>query len=184
MKRSFGYFAGQFFLPACFLVALGLASLPMAAAQDPAKPAAKPATKDELIAKLEKTLTGARMTGTFTVLGKEEKAPTPEEYTIVSAQKIPDGDIWLLKARVKYGTTDKTLPIPLEIQWAGDTPVITMTDMAVPGLGTFSTRVVIYDGMYSGTWQHGAVKGHLFGTITRADEKPAETKTEKATEPR
>jgi hypothetical protein len=29
--------------------------------------------------------------------------------------------------------------------------------------------VVIYDGMYSGTWQHGAVKGHLFGTIESAD---------------
>jgi hypothetical protein len=55
-----------------------------------------------------------------------------------------------------------------------------MTDMAVPGLGTFSTRVVIYDGMYAGTWQHGPVKGHLFGTITpsakTAENKPADSK--------
>jgi hypothetical protein len=51
-----------------------------------------------------------------------------------------------------------------------------MTDMAIPGLGDkFSTRVVIYDGLYSGTWAHGPVKGHLYGTISKDDapkEKP------------
>ena len=134
------------------------------------KPAAKP-TKDELVKKLEETLTGAKMTGTFTVLGREDKPPAPEEYTVVSAKRI-DGDTWLLKARIKYGKTDTTLPVPLEIQWAGDTPIITMTDMSIPGLGdAFSTRVVIYDGMYAGTWAHGKVKGHMFGTITKAEEK-------------
>ncbi len=132
------------------------------------KAAAKP-TKDELIKQLEQTLTGAKMTGTFTVLGKTDKPPAAEEYTIVSAQRV-DGDTWLLKARIKYGKTDATLPVPLEIQWAGDTPIITMTDMSIPGLGdSFSTRVVIYDGMYAGTWAHGKVKGQMFGTIAKAD---------------
>jgi hypothetical protein len=134
------------------------------------KPAAKP-TKDELVKKLEQTLTGAKMTGTFTVMGKADKAPAAEEYTVVSAQRI-DGDTWLLKARIKYGKTDTTLPVPLEIQWAGETPIITMTEMSIPGLGdSFSTRVVIYDGMYAGTWAHGKVKGHMFGTISKGEEK-------------
>ena len=88
---------------------------------------------------------------------------------VSSAMKLPDGDLWLLKARVKYGDKDVTLPIPLEIKWAGDTPVITMTNMEIPGLGTFSTRVVLYEGRYAGTWQHGAVGGHLFGKIEKAD---------------
>jgi hypothetical protein len=161
-------------------LACSLLVLALTAGSSLAQDGTKPASQEELIKQLEKTLTGAKMTGRFTVLGKEDKAPDPEEYTIVSAKKMPDGDIWIIQARIKYGKTDKTLPIPLEIQWAGDTPVITMTDMAVPGLGTFSTRVVIYDGMYAGTWQHGPVKGHLFGTITpsakTAENKPADSK--------
>jgi hypothetical protein len=66
-----------------------------------------------------------------------------------------------------------TLPIPLEIKWAGDTPVITLTKLAIPGLGTFTSRVVIYEGRYAGTWQHDRVGGHLFGKIEKAvSDKP------------
>jgi hypothetical protein len=60
-----------------------------------------------------------------------------------------------------------TVPIPLEIKWAGDTPVITLTNLEIPGLGTFTSRVVIYEGRYAGTWQHGSVGGHLFGRIEK-----------------
>jgi hypothetical protein len=137
------------------------------AQETPAKPA-KPASKEELIKKLTNTLTGAKLTGKFTILGKEDADPKTEEYTILSATKTDEGDIWLLKARIKYGNKDVTLPVPLEIQWAGETPIITMTDMGIPGLGEkFSTRVVIYDGLYAGTWAHGPVKGHMFGTIKK-----------------
>jgi hypothetical protein len=116
---------------------------------------------------------------TFTVTGKEGQPPRAEEYTISSAMKLPDGDLWLLKSRVKYGDKDVTLPIPLDIKWAGDTPVITMTNMEIPGLGTFSTRVVLYEGRYAGTWQHGKVGGHLFGRIEKADAPKADAaKTE------
>jgi hypothetical protein len=158
-------------LPLAVIVTCGCLFTNVASAQEPTQPATKPAPKanrEELIKKLTDTLTGAKFTGTFTVLGKEDKPPAPEEYTIISAQKTDEGDIWLLKARIKYGNKDMTVPVPLEIQWAGETPIITMTDMAIPGLGEkFSTRVVIYDGMYAGTWAHGPVKGHMFGTIKK-----------------
>jgi hypothetical protein len=75
----------------------------------------------------------------------------------------------MLKTRIQYGETDKTLPIPLEIQWAGDTPVITMTNFAIPDLGTFTCRVLIYENRYAGTWQHDKVGGLLFGKIERSD---------------
>ncbi|HEX5104226.1 MAG TPA: hypothetical protein VFV87_10470 [Pirellulaceae bacterium] len=145
------------------------------AAEEPAKPAAP--TQAELIKKLAKDLTGARLVGKFTVTGKGEVTPKDEEYTITSALKLDEPDLWLLKARVKYGKTDGVFPIPLEIKWAGDTPVITLTDLEIPGLGTFSSRVVIYEGRYAGTWQHGDVGGHLFGVLKPAtDDKPAADK--------
>ena len=89
-----------------------------------------------------------------------------EEYTIRSITKL-QGDYWLLNARIKYGGKDLTLPVPLKIQWAGDTPVITLTKAKIPGLGTFSCRVVIYNSKYAGTWAHGEVGGHLFGTLEK-----------------
>src|SRR5687767_3748887 len=72
-------------------------------------------SQEQLIKDLEKTLTGAKLTGQFTVTGKDDKPPAKEEYTITLAQKIPEGDLWLIKANIKYGNTDKTFPIPLEI---------------------------------------------------------------------
>ena len=64
--------------------------------------------------------------------------------------------------------------MPLQVQWAGTTPVITLTNVLIPGLGTFSSRVVIYKNKYAGTWTHGDVGGHLFGTIgPNTDANPA-----------
>lgn len=124
-------------------------------------------TDSELITKLERYLTGAKLKGRFTIIGRDFQ-PKAEEYTIVEAKKLPEGDYWSLKARIKYGQTDQTLPLVLQIKWAGKTPVITLERMAIPGLGTFSARVLFNNGMYTGTWQHDEVKGHLFGEVIPA----------------
>ena len=58
-----------------------------------------------------------------------------------------------------------TVPLSLPIYWAGKTPVITVDNLKVPGLGTFDARVVINNDKYAGTWKHGDVGGHLFGKI-------------------
>jgi hypothetical protein len=133
-------------------------------------------TRDELIKKLESDLTNVKLVGRFTVAGREDREPRAEEYTITSAVKLPDGDMWLINARIKYADKDATVPIPLEIKWAGDTPVITLTDLAIPSLGTFTSRVVLYDNRYAGTWQHGKVGGHLFGRIEKVKNEKAEAK--------
>lgn len=150
--------------------------LTVASADDPTKPATEP-SREELIKKLEETLTGAKLIGSYSVQGREDRAPKAEEYTIVSANKIPEGDIWLIKARIKYGEHDTTIPMPLEIKWAGDTPVITLTNLTIPGLGTFTSRVLIYDNRYVGTWQHGKAGGTMYGRIEKAKEAAAEAKS-------
>ncbi len=155
------------------LVIFGLVAsmLTVARADDPAEP-----SREELIKKLEDTLTGAKLIGSYSVQGREDRAPKAEEYTIVSANKIPEGDIWLIKARIKYGEHDTTIPMPLEIKWAGDTPVITLTNLTIPGLGTFTSRVLIYDNRYVGTWQHGKAGGTMYGRIEKIKEQAAEAK--------
>jgi hypothetical protein len=140
----------------------------LGAAEDEKKPVTskEAAAEKEKFARFQKEMTGTKLVGQFTVVGQPQGALAKEEYTIRSISKL-QGDYWLLTARIKYGGRDLTLPVPLKIVWAGDTPVITLTKAAIPGLGTFSCRVVIYNKKYAGTWTHGEVGGHLFGTLEK-----------------
>lgn len=118
-------------------------------------------------AKLAAYLTGVKFIGTFTVSGNAERPPEPESYYILNAEKMDDGDWWKLTARIKYATHDVTIPMAMEIKWAGETPVITVDQLAVPGLGTFDARVLIRKGSYAGTWAHDEIGGQLFGRLEK-----------------
>ena len=119
---------------------------------------------------LQKLLNGAKLKGQFTMDGKPLSELQDETYEIRKIQKLrPDGDTWAIHARIKYGEHDVVVPVPIRIKWAGTTPVLTMDKMAIPGLGTFSARVVLHENRYAGTWQHDEVGGHLFGIIQAAD---------------
>jgi hypothetical protein len=147
---------------------------------------AKAAAKDRatLEKELQETLSGCALVGHFSVDGKNEgKSAAEERYTITKAQKLKD-DYWLLMTRIQYGGKDVTIPLTLKIVWADDTPMITLTDFAIPGLGTFTSRVMIYRGRYAGTWQHGEIGGHLWGRVEKipADEKAAPVKKDEKAE--
>ena len=132
----------------------------------------------EQYAKFEKLLNGTNLVGNFTIVGRPQNGPLPEEYYgIESVRKLPEGDKWLIRARIKYGKTDVTVPLPLDVRFVDDTPMITLTKANIPLMGEFSARVLFYNNKYAGTWtHHGKGGGHLFGTIER--EKPKD-KTEK-----
>ena len=161
----------KFFNKSLAMILCLLFLLPLAAAQgvdEPPQPTDPPqisAEKQKLYDLFEKKMTNVKFTGNFTVLGKQQDNLPKESYTIVSVKKLTTGELWLFTARVQFGGRDVTLPMPLQVQWAGTTPVITLTNVLIPGLGTFSSRVVIYKNKYAGTWTHGDVGGHLFGTI-------------------
>ena len=110
---------------------------------------------------------GVALVGHFTIVGRGDRPPIPERYEISSAEKVGDNE-WRFNARIKYGKIDTALPIVVTMVWAGDTPMITMTEVAIPTLGTFSARVLFYGDRYAGTWQHGDQGGgHMFGRIEK-----------------
>lgn len=122
--------------------------------------------------RLAKYLTGTKWTGKFTMTDQEDQPAAEEKYEIIEATKAEEGDKWNLVARIQYGGKDVTLPLPtLEIKWAGETPVITVDKMVIPGMGTFDARVLIRKGQYAGTWAHGKVGGHMFGKIEKVEAK-------------
>ncbi len=125
------------------------------------------AHEDDHINKLSEFLSGVKLTGHFTVTGRDLGQLTAEEYYILKAEKLSEGDFWSITARIKYGNNDLTVPLVLDIKWAGNTPVITVDRLTIPGMGTFDARVIIRTDAYAGTWRHDEVGGHLFGTIER-----------------
>ena len=154
-----------------FLVAIGISIsvyLTAGVAQEP-KTANKPPIEE-----FAKYLSGTVLTGVFTVDGKPLDKLTEERYEIKSAKKL-DGyeSIWEIVTRIKYGDKDVSLPVEINVEWVGKTPVMVMDSVSLPGLGTFSARVVFHDQKYAGTWKHDNVGGHLFGRVDRAPEKEA-----------
>ena len=126
--------------------------------------------RKELFAQFESLLKKSSMIGTFTIDGDREGRRIDERYDISRVVKQPEGDYWVFYSRIKYGDHDVTLPIPVQIKWAGNTPVITVDNLAIPGLGTFDSRVVISDNKYAGTWRHGKVGGLMFGHIKKQED--------------
>ncbi len=95
--------------------------------------------------------------------------PKPERYTIVSAEKIGKED-WLIRARIEIADDkDVTIPVPVRVLWAGDTPIITLDEIPIPILGTYSARVMMHGSFYSGIWWSNAKNygGTMAGRIIK-----------------
>lgn len=115
------------------------------------------------------------LVGSFTADGQADKEPLkPERYEIESAVKATD-KLWVFTVRIRYGKLDTKLPVTVPLEWAGETPMVNLTNASIPGLGEgFSARVLFHENRYAGTWQHGTVGGHMFGKIERKkDESPS-----------
>ena len=126
-------------------------------------------SQEQLEEKLVATLTGATLEGKFSVVDKGKAGEDKEDkYTILAVSKLTGGEAWIITARVQYGGKDFTVPFPVLVKWAGDTPVITVDDVGVPGGGTYSARVLIHADAYAGTWSGGTVGGLMSGTVRRA----------------
>lgn len=109
------------------------------------------------------------LVGHFTVDGRETVGGSPERYEIAGVSKVGD-DQWRFDVRMVYASVDVTLPVVVPVVWAGDTPMVSITDFGIPGLdGTFTARVFFYDDRYGGSWEHhreqGGGGGLMYGHI-------------------
>ncbi|MHC4878195.1 MAG: hypothetical protein ACYTGL_17210 [Planctomycetota bacterium] len=150
--------------------------------QDAPKPEAKAvddgAKREALRKSLGEALTGATLVGYFTVDDENSDKPLkPDRYTI--ARVTPVKDDYFLFLYVHQGVP---IPLTLKVLWAGDTPVLTLDEFTIAGMGTFSARLMfrLKSDRYAGTWQHGKTGGLMFGRIERAknpEPKPAASTT-------
>jgi hypothetical protein len=112
-------------------------------------------------------MTDAVLVGHFTVDGRRDKEPKAERYVIKGVKKL-GRDRWVITAQMTYREIDIPLPVPVNIFWADDTPVLSLTDLTIPGLGKgFTTRLLFYENHYAGVWYHGEASGHMWGVIEK-----------------
>jgi len=175
----------------CAMVVVGSSAI--AAAQDkiaPPKPQTAPApppppTATDEQARLEeifvKAMTNIVLEGTWQMTGKDGKLTEARDdrYDIISVSK-GFADHWVVSARMQFGGNEMIVPFPVRVVWAGDTPIITVDDFAVMGIGTYSARVMIYRGYYCGSWFGKGYSGIMSGRIVPAGdiEKKKETPSE------
>jgi hypothetical protein len=168
--------------PAMIRVSMLFASLALVLALAPVRPAEaddKPTpTQEELDKQFAELMSGATLVGRFTLGEQQGDKPLSEDrYTLGKVYKLKNG-LWSFETRIQYGGKDVKVPLALEVKWAGSTPVITLDNVLVPGLGTFTSRVLIYGHEYAGTWSGGDHGGHMYGKIVPAGaaEQPAADK--------
>ena len=130
--------------------------------------AVAPASLTDLERQFTAQMKDAALVGQFTIVGREDRTGRPDRYDISSVQKVGD-ERWQFNARMRYAGIDVTVPITVPMRWVGDTPMIALTDLAIPTLGTFTARVFFYGDRYAGTWQHGNAGGHMFGRIEKGN---------------
>ena len=141
----------------------------------------QPPTPEEQLAREEafkESMRGAVLDGHFTISpidgseaaaeGGETVKLRSERYEIERVEKTV-GDIWTFHARIQFGETDVTAPVPVRLTWAGDTPVVGVTDLGLPGMGSYTARVLFFRDTYAGMWSGKSHGGNLFGQIRRPD---------------
>jgi hypothetical protein len=158
-KRLFGLVALVLLLLVTFAAGWIVAKTGMGSAMDPA-------TLPELERQFTEQMRGAAMVGSFTIAGREDRPARPDRYDIASVEKVGE-DRWRFNARI--GEKNVTLPVTVTMRWVDDTPMIMLTDMTIPAMGTFSARVFFHGDRYAGTWQHDRVGGHMYGRIERSE---------------
>jgi len=134
-----------------------------------AQEAAPPQALTAIEKQFQEALANVTLVGYFT---QGDSADLHEDrYVIERVSKVKE-DVWKFETRIQYNKKDAKVSLSLPVKWAGDTPVISLTNFAVPGFGTFTARVVIYDGAYAGTWSGTRHGGKLFGKIVKNDALP------------
>lgn len=154
------------YLRILFSVALFAACTSSVFASDKTEPA-EPTPEQEK--QFSEKMSDTTLMGRFTFDDKMNALPKPERYEIQKVSKLV-GNLWTFVVRIKYAENDATgtVPITVPIVWADGTPMVSLKDAMLPGIGSgFSAHVIFEGDRYAGTWQHNSKGGHMFGVITK-----------------
>ena len=125
-----------------------------------------PASLSERERRFSELMKDSSLVGNFTLTGREDPPSRPDRYDFTSVDTVSDGR-WRFNVRMRHATVDVTLPVTVPMEWVGDTPIIVLSDYAIPTMGTFGARVLFDGDRYAGTWQSGKFGGLMYGRIEK-----------------
>ena len=157
--------------------ALTLPAAPLA--QDEVDKAEQLAAREAREAWFSDLLSNSVLEGWFTDSNQPEAPPSQDRYTLGAVEKQEDGR-WKFESKIEYGGRSFSVPLLLNVVWAGDTPVITLDNLVIPMAGTFTARVLFQGEGYAGTWEGGGHGGQLMGRILRGAAKSANQENARA----
>ena len=140
--------------------ALVLSLLAMSAADRPAATKADAAAREKAFIALLADSTWDSRWHAFSPEGFTKGGEN--RYRIVRAQKVK-GDDWVIFGGFELEGKPVELPLSAKIFWADDTPVMSMTGLALPGEPAFDVRILFKGDMFSGVFQSQPLSGALVG---------------------
>ena len=151
------------------LLGLLLLSSPQAQAQPRASaaqdaPKAEEKTQAQREADFAKLLSDCKLVGYFTDSNASPDKLLGDSYSIKSVTKA-EGNLWTFAASIEFGGRAIPIAMKMPVEWAGDTPVLSVTKLKFPLLGTYSARVLFYDDQYVGVWSGDKHGGQMFGRV-------------------
>ena len=155
-----------------FLLTLLFAASSAAAQQATAAPAREAMPEVAMNAaekQFRESMSNVSLKGFFTVSDGGETHD--DGYTIGKITKIDD-DLWSFEARIEHNGRAFSAEVKVPVKWAGDTPVLTLSNYLIKGHGVYSARILIYNGMYAGTWGSHSNGGKMFGKIVKYEPAP------------
>jgi len=120
-------------------------------------------------------LKDCKLVGFFTDSNAAPDQLIGDSYSIKSVTRT-EGKLWTFAASIEYGKRSIPIAMKLPVEWAGNTPVVTITKKKFPLLGTYTARVLFYEDQYVGLWSGATHGGQMFGRIVRDAPDPAAQK--------
>ena len=114
--------------------------------------------------RFQESLSNVTLSGTFVEDGINEVSE--DRYVIERVTKA-SGDTWKFHVRFEYNQREMKFTLPAEVKWAGETPVIVLTNFPLPGAGMIDARIVLSNSRYAGTWMGKKHGGKMFGNVIK-----------------
>lgn len=146
------------------LLAAGFVAAQEATPAAPAKDAAPEVVMNAVEKQFQESMSSVSLKGFFTA--GDDPETKEDGYKIGKITKIGE-DLWSFEASIEHNGRSFKAVVKVPVKWAGDTPVLTLSNYLIKGHGVYSARILIHGGMYAGTWGSQSHGGKMFGKIIK-----------------
>ncbi len=123
---------------------------------------------------LERLLSGATLSGFLSAEGSPE--PRPCSLKVERLEKSDGLHDWQFQFALQAAGNEHECRLPADVHWAGSTPVVSIHEAEIPGVGAVSAKVLINNCLVAGTWVHNDKRGEVWGEISHSHTPPPQHK--------